>query len=151
MRKCVILKCSSYEIKVISVHKHIHDVQARVVFINWCNISHYMSWTSGAVWELRLHQWAKRSVHQCHHQPVFILHFISYKTNFNNRDITYRKLKIFHICNRQSRYVFKKYNLNDLKKLYDTACNHGYVFPQCQSTCSSFNRPESGLFQANGR
>lgn len=73
-------------------------------------------------------------------------------TNFINRDIiTYCKLKIFHICNRQSRYVFKKCNLNDLKKLYDTACNRGYVYPRCQSTCSSFNRPESGLFQANGR
>lgn len=149
MRKCVILNCSSYEIKAFSVHKHIHDLQDG--FIN----SHYMSWTSGAVWELRLHQWTKWSVHQSHHQPVFILHFISY-ISYKNQTlltdiITYCKFKIFHICNRQSRYVLKKCNLNDLKKLYDTACNRGYVYPRCQSTCSSFNRPESGLFQANGR
>lgn len=39
MRKCVILNCTSYEIKAFSVHKHIHDFINRDGFIN----SHYMS------------------------------------------------------------------------------------------------------------
>lgn len=152
MRKCVILNCTSYEIKAFSVHKHIHDLQARDGFIKSLHELNVRSRLRASPSSMNQMERAPVSSSTSFYFAFHFIYFIQKITNFINRDIiTYCKLKIFHICNRQSRYVFKKCNLNDLKKLYDTACNRGYVYPRCQSTCSSFNRPESGLFQANGR